>query len=122
MSGRHSGLAVAPKAALPRREKQACLSQHGRTHLLVKRPFRHEVDGATEQVSERVLEVDDLPTEPGLWGQLVEQIDVAAVVGLTTGDRTEDLEPSDAVPSAEFVEPIKVDIGQLEHLNSVPRP
>ena len=57
-----------------------------------------------------------------VWSELVEQVDVAPVVGLAAGDRAEDVEPSDAVLSAQFVEAIDVDLEQLGHLTIVPLP
>lgn len=80
--------------------------------------LRHQIDWAAEQLGKRVLKVGDLPTEPGVRGQLVEQIDVAAVIRLAAN---EDLGPGDAVSSAQFVEAIEVNIEQLGHVYIVPR-
>ena len=84
-------------------------------------PLRDEVHGTAEQFGELFFEVGDLPTEPRPRSQLVEQVDVAPVIRLATSDRAEDLEPGDAVLSAQFVETIDVDIEQLGHVHIVPR-
>lgn len=101
--------------------QQSCLGEHRRAKHLVEPLLRDEVNWTSEQLGESVLQVDDLPAEPGLRRQLVEQVDVAPFVGLAAGDRAEDVEPSDAVLSAQFVEAIDIDIEQLGHPTIVPR-
>lgn len=68
-------------------------------------PLRHQINRPTEQRSQLVLQILDLPAQRRFGGQFVEEVNITAVLGIAACHRAEDLQALDAVAAAQIVKP-----------------
>lgn len=97
-----------------RRIEQAGLSENLVTQALMECVARDEVHGATENPGQLVSELLDVPSETCPGFKDVQHIDVALRVGVTPRDRSEHLEPRNAVVLADASDRLSVDVERIQ--------